>query len=76
VDLTANLQAVEAREHQVENHRVRPFGSDQPDRARAVLRHGHAVAIAAKSCRYRRGKLGLVLYHYDLGHIQKLVDLM
>src|SRR5262252_1331716 len=72
LDLTANLQAVEAWEHQVENHRVRPLRSDQPDRARAVLGHGHAVAVAAKSCCYCRGKLGLVLYHHDLGHIEKI----
>ena len=76
LDLTAHLQTIETREHQIENHHIRSCGSDQSDRARAVLRHSHRMAIAAKVCCYRCGKLRFVLHHHDLGHTPKLTDPM
>ena len=65
LDPPAHLEAVEAREHEVEDHEIGPEVPAPVDARRAVDGDADLEALAAEPGRHRLGDRRLVLDHQD-----------
>jgi len=65
---TAYLQAVEARQHQVEDHQVRRVQACAFTDMVAAAEHADVVAIAFQVAGNQLGECGVVFHQEDVGH--------
>ena len=64
----AHLQAVEARQHQVEDHQVRRVQACTFAYMIATAEHADVVAIAFQVAGNQLGECGVVFHQEDVGH--------
>ena len=68
-----NFQAVNPRQHQVQQNQVRLRGLDKLERLGAVFRDGHAKAIAFEVVTQQLAQVLLILHHEQVGSEDRLV---